>query len=106
MTRVAAKSKRILVVDDDPDVRQYAVWALEEAGYEVVEAALPVLPSDWRAAWDALALAGLGAVVYLAALSLLAPQLLRQIVELVRAALSRREAAPPPAPGGLAGTAS
>jgi CheY-like chemotaxis protein len=50
-TESGAKTKRILVVDDDPDVREFAVWALEEAGYDVVpaadgEAALRIIESD------------------------------------------------------------
>jgi O-antigen/teichoic acid export membrane protein len=72
----------------------------------VVEALVPVLPPGWRASWNAVALAGVGAVVYLGCLAVLAPHLLRQVSDLVREALSRREAAPPPAPGGLGGTAS
>jgi CheY-like chemotaxis protein len=52
-TGPAGRAKRILVVDDDPDVREFAVWALAEAGYEVVPAAdgaaaLRIIESDER----------------------------------------------------------
>ncbi len=33
--QVASTPPAILVVDDDPDVRQVVSWALEDAGYEV-----------------------------------------------------------------------
>src|SRR5690349_3701075 len=50
-TGARPKTKRILVVDDDPDVREYAVWTLVDAGYDVVPAAdgtaaLRVIESD------------------------------------------------------------
>jgi CheY-like chemotaxis protein len=35
----AALTRQVLVVDDDPDVREYAVSVLEEFGYRVVAAA-------------------------------------------------------------------
>jgi CheY-like chemotaxis protein len=38
MMENGSAQKTILVVDDDPDVRDYASWVLEECGYSVLTA--------------------------------------------------------------------
>ena len=53
MSEESASAQTILVVDDDPDVRDYAVSVLQESGYAVLaaatgEAALKILEDDRR----------------------------------------------------------